>query len=591
MLKKWISSFIVISFIFFISSSHLTQAANPLNSTSRIEGMLVVDVSNSMKSSDPRNISSEAMKMFIDMASINGDKVGVIAYSDTVMREKSLVKISSLQDKQDLKDFIDSVERYSYTDLSTGLYEAVKILDASHEKDYLPLIVLLADGNNELDPKKSKTLQQAEDDLNQAVASAKANGYPIYTIGLNANGMLNKDVLSNVATSTNGKFFEANSPEKLPAILSEIFANHLKLKIVPVNRLVGNGDFQDIKINVPNENVLEATISLISSQPVQVNLVNPSGLELPIPSNQVLFLKSKAYSMLKLIKPSQGEWTLKVKGVLEDRIDINLIFNYDLQLKLGPIAKQSYKTGESVKISAFLEDNGKTITGKEIYQSMKATLFVKDLGNGKTEKITLSVEEQGFTGEFKIGNSANYEVLVKAEDNSFFRETDPQMITVQKSVAAPQSALPSPIKEENSLPLVYVALGMLSALLLTVLIFILLAKRKEMKRSFSGQIVIEIKDEDSGERTNPHYKKLKDFQGKFRLHQLLALSPEFAETDQIIFKPASNDRLLLVNNSDCTIEKGGRAIDAKKGREVKRNDRIRIILKKVNKSIYLEYIS
>jgi Ca-activated chloride channel family protein len=591
MLKKWISSFIVISFIFFISSSHLTQAANPLNSTSRIEGMLVVDVSNSMKRSDPRNISSEAMKMFIDMASINGDKIGVIAYADTVMREKALVKISSLQDKQDLKDFIDSVERYSYTDLSTGLHEAVKVLNASHEKDYFPLIVLLADGNNELDPKKSKTLQQAEDDLNQAVASAKTNGYPIYTIGLNANGLLNKEVLSNVATSTNGKFFEANSPEKLPGILSEIFANHLKLKIVPVNRLVGNGDFQDIKINVPNENVLEANISLISSQPVQVNLVNPSGLELLVPSNQVLLSKSKTYSMLKLIKPSQGEWTLKVKGVSEDKIDINLIFNYDLLLKLRPLAKQSYKTGESVKISAFFEDNGNAITVKEIYQSMKATLFVKGSGNGKTEEIAMSVAEQGFTGEFQLGNSANYEVHVKAEDNSFFRETDPQMITVQMTVAAPQSSQPSLIEEENSFPLVYVALGVLSALLLSALIIILLAKRKEMKRGFSGQIVVEIKDEDTGERTNPQYKKLKDYQGKFRIHQLLSLSPEFAETDQIILKPASSDRLLLVNNSDCTIEKGGRAIDAKKGRDVKRNDRIRIILKKVNKSIYIEYIS
>jgi len=591
MLKKWISSFIVFTFLLCNSSYLSVRAASPLHSTSRIEGMLVVDVSNSMKSSDPNNISSEAMKMFIDMASLNGDKVGAIAYADEVMREKALVKIRSEQEKQDLKDFIDSVGKYTYTDLSTGVKEAVKVLDSSHEKDYFPLIVLLADGNNELDPKKPKSAAMAADDLKKAVSEAKAKGYPIYTIGLNANGKLNKDVLANVAESTNGKFFEATSADKLPGILSEIFANHLKLKIVPVDQLVGNGDFQDITIPVPNENVLEANISLISSQPVEVKLIDPSGKELAIPSDQVLLSRSKTYSMVKLMKPVQGDWTLKVKGVPQDKIDINLVFNYDLQLKLSPLAKQSYKAGETVQVRAIFEDNGTAITDKEIYKSMKATVYVKDLDKGNTEEFVLNADAQGFTGQFKLGKSTGYEVVVKAEDNSFFRETQPEKIVVQNSAAAPVAAKPSSTEDEKPFPWLYVAAGVVGALLLAALAYIVLSKFKQASRGFSGQMIVEIKDEDTGERISPQFKKLKGFKGKFRLHQLLSLSPEFTETEQIIFKPASGDALLIVNHSDCTIEKGGRAIDAKKGLVVKRNDRLRIIPKKVNKSIYVEYIS
>ncbi|WP_312475483.1 vWA domain-containing protein [Neobacillus sp.] len=591
MFKKWISSFILITFLFLNSSSYIVRAASPLNSTSRIEGMLVVDVSNSMKSSDPNNISNEAMKMFIDMASLKGDKIGAIAYADEVMREKALVKIQSEQDKQDLKEFIDSVEKYSYTDLSTGVKEAVKVLDSSHEQGYFPLIVLLADGNNELDPKKAKSGKQADEDLAKAVADAQAKGYPIYTIGLNADGKLNKEVLTNVAKSTHGKFFEASSADKLPAILSEIFANHLKLKIVPVNQVVGNGQYQDIKLNVPNDNVLEANISLISSQPVEVKLLDPSGKELAIPSDQVLLSKSKTYSMVKLMKPVQGDWTLNVKGVPKDKIDINLVFNYDLQLKLGPLAKQTYNAGETVKIAAFFEDNGTVITDTNIYKSMKSTLFVKDLDKGKTEEVSLTAEDKGFTGQFKLGNSSGYEVVVKAEDNSFFRETQPQKLTIKKAAAAPVNAKPNTTETENPFPWLYVGLGVIGALLVAALAYLLFRKMKEKNRGFSGQIVVEIKDEDTGERTNPQFKKLKGFKGKIRLHQLLSLAPEFTETEQIIFKPASGDTLLLVNNSECTIEKGGRAIDAKNGREVKRNDRLRIVLKKVNKSIYIEYIS
>ncbi|WHY76943.1 VWA domain-containing protein [Neobacillus sp. WH10] len=591
MLKKWISSFIVITFLLCNSSYLSVRAASPLHSTSRIEGMLVVDVSNSMKSSDPNNISSEAMKMFIDMASLNGDKIGAIAYADEVMREKALVKLRSEQDKQDLKDFIDSVGKYTYTDLSTGVKEAVKVLDSSHEQDYFPLIILLADGNNELDPKKPKTAAMAEDDLKKAVSDAKAKGYPIYTIGLNANGKLNKDLLTNVAESTNGKFFEATSADKLPGILSEIFANHLKLKIVPVDQLVGNGDFQDINIPVPNENVLEANISLISSQPVEVKFIDPSGKELAVPSDQVLLSRSKTYSMVKLMKPVQGDWTLKVKGVPQDKIDINLVFNYDLQLKLSPLAKQGYKAGETVQVRAIFEDNGTAITDKEIYKSMKATAYVKDLERGNTEEIVLNADDQGFTGQFKLGKATGYEVVVKAEDNSFFRETQPERIIVKNSAAAPVAAKPSSAEDEKPFPWLYVAAGVVGALLLAALAYIVLSKLKQASRGFSGQMIVEIKDENTGERISPQFKKLKGFKGKFRLHQLLSLSPEFTETEQIIFKPASGDALLIVNHSDCTIEKGGRAIDTKKGLVVKRNDRLRIIPKKVNKSIYIEYIS
>lgn len=588
MTKKWISSFIVMAFLFLNNSSLTIRAASPLHSTSSLEGVLVVDVSNSMKNSDPNRLSNEAMKMFIDMASLKGDKIGAIAYADEVIREKALVQIRSDQDKLDLKDFIDSLGRFPYTDLSVGVKEATKVLDASHEKNYFPLIVLLADGNNDLNKNKPKTEKQADDDLAAAVADAKAKGYPIYTIGLNADGKLNKDILTNIAAATNGKFFEATSADKLPSILSEIFANHLKLKIVPVNQVTASGNFQDIPVHVPNENVLEANISLISNNPVKVKLVDPNGKEQAIPSDRILLSRSKSYSMIKLIKPIEGDWTLKVKGVPQDKIDINLVFNYDLQLKFAPLAGHTYKAGDSVKVTAFFEDNGQKITEKNLYKTMKATLSVKDLDKGKTEEFHLTAGVQGFQGQFTLGNSANYEVVVKAEDNSFYRETEPEKMTIHKAVTPVVTKSLNPVAEKKPFPLTSIGVAVL---LLAALLFFLFKKMKKTSRGFSGQMVVEIRDEATGERSSPQFKKLKGFKGRFRLHQLLAIAPEFAETDRIVFTSMPGDALLLVNQSNCSIEKGGRALDAKKGREVKKNDRLRIILKQVNKSIYIEYIS
>ncbi|WP_043930425.1 vWA domain-containing protein [Bacillus sp. EB01] len=578
---------LLVSLLLFVGI--LAQPAAADTSKSRIEGVLVVDVSRSMLESDPGKISNEAMKMFIDMSSLKGDKIGVLAYTDEIIREKSLVRIRSEQDKKTLKEFIDSVGRYPFTDISVGVKEAVNVLDMGHEDGYAPLIVLLADGNNDLDENKPRTAKQADADLKKAVDAAHDKGYPVYTIGLNADGTLNKSVLQNIAKSTGGKYFETKSADSLPGILSEIFANHLKLKIVPVDQFTANGAFQDIKINVPNENVLEANISIMSSKPVEVKLADPSGKEVKIPSDAVLLSKSKSYSMLKLIRPAAGDWTLSVKGVKKDKIDINLVFNYDLQLKLSASGGNTHKTGDTVKFESFFEDGGDRVEGKEFYQTMNAVLQVKNVGTGKTEEVPLSAGDSSFSGEFKIPADGDYEIIAMAEDSSFTKESEPLKLSTAKSATAP--AATKPAQPEEPFPWMTVLLGVLGAVVLIGLALFLLSKVKQANRGFSGQMVVEVKDEDTGERTSPQYRKLNAFKGRFKLHQLLSLAPEFAETNTIQLKPGPGDSLVLINSSSAMIEKGGRAIDASKGLTIKKNDRLRIVLKQVNKSVYIEYIS
>ncbi|OCA88078.1 hypothetical protein A8F94_09675 [Bacillus sp. FJAT-27225] len=574
---------------FILTVGILAQPAAAETSQNRIEGVLVVDVSRSMLDSDPGKISNEAMKMFIDMSSLEGDKIGVLAYTDEIIREKSLVKISSEQDKKILKEFIDSVGRYPFTDISVGVGEAVNVLDVGHEDGYAPLIVLLADGNNDLDEKKPRTLKDADADLEKAVEAAKAKGYPVYTIGLNADGTLNKSVLQNIANSTGGKYFETKSADSLPGILSEIFANHLKLKIVPVDQFTANGEWQDIKINVPNESVLEGNISIMSSKPVDVKLIDQSGKAVKIPSDDVVLSKSKSYTMLKLIRPAAGDWTLSVKGVKEDKIDINLVFNYDLELTLSAAGAKTYKSGDTVKFEASFMDSGNKVEGKEFYEPMTGALLVKNTDTGKTEEVPLASSDSGFSGEYKIPEDGNYEIVARAEDASFTKESEPLKLSTTKSQAAPAAAKPA--QPEEPFPWMTVLLGVLGALVLLGVIWFLITRAKQANRGFSGQMVVEVKDEDTGERTSPQYRKLNVFKGRFKLHQLLSLAPEFAETNSIQIKPGPGDSLVLINSSNATIEKGGRAIDASKGLNIRKNDRLRIVLKQVNKSIYLEYIS
>lgn len=598
MIKKQIASLLLFSFFLLLVSPYNAQAEGSTeNSSSRIEAMLVVDVSNSMLESDPNKISNEAMKMFVDMASLKGDKVGVIAYAGELKSKKDLIKLNSEQDKNMLKSFIDSLEKFPNTDLSVGVKDAITDLDARHEKGYRPLIVLIADGNNDLNKDKGKTNQQADEELNVAVAEAKAKGYPIYVIGLNANGDLNKNLLQTIATTTNGKFFETSNANDLPGILSEIFADHLQLKIIAMNELNGNGDFQDVAISIPNANVLEANISLVSSQPVEVKLLDPSGVEIPIPSDNIILSKSTFYSMLKMINPSQGNYTLKVKGAPQNIIDVNVILNYDLQLKLETI-----QSDDIVKVAAFFEDNGSQIASDDLYQSMKATLFVKDLDTGESKEIPLNTEAQRFTGEFLLDQLKNYELSVKAEGDSFYRISELQQHLIEKEVEVEVEVAAAPLVERPSekgnifdkwlkSTSLYTEIGVGGLVLLIIFFSLLVKKRRNKYRGFSGQVVIEMVDDVTGKRSTPHIKKLKGFKGEFSLRQLFQLAPEFSETDQITFAPLTERTLLLFNKSNCHLEIDGAAMDDEMYQRFRQNESLRIKIKEMNQSIYVKIVS
>ncbi|MEC0168746.1 vWA domain-containing protein [Paenibacillus graminis] len=571
-------------------ASGRASAASP--APSHIDAVLLIDVSNSMNKSDKNNIAGEAMKMFIDMLSAQGDKVGIVAYTDKVQREKALLQIGSAADKQDLKDFIDGLDRGAYTDIAVGMKEAVKVLENGSDPGHEPMIVMLADGNNDLNEATGRTQSQSDQELDAAVETAKQKGYPVYTIGLNANGKLNKEILAGLSNKTSGKAFTTDSADDLPQILSEIFADHLKLKVVPVQSITANGSYQEVTVNVPNGSVLEANISIMSAQPVTAKLTDPSGKEAAIPSNGVLLSKSSTYSLIKLLSPEQGEWKLQVKGVPKDKIDINLVFNYDLELKLDALPSKTYKKGDTVEISSHLFSNGAQVTLSSLYQDMKAVLLATDTDTGKVQELPMDNSGAVFKGSFEIPEGHNYELKVRAEESSFYRESD--VLTINAKTGAVATSPPAgaggtgPVQEQSSSKTLYYIIGGIVLVLAAAVVLWLL--RQKSNRGFVGQMVVEVLDGNTGEKTYPQYKKLSAFRGKFTLHQLLQLAPELKESEKLVFTPGKNDRLMLRGSEEISVERSGRVVDTARGLELKSGDRISVALQTVDKTILLEYL-
>ena len=288
----------------------------------------------------------------------------------------------------------------------------------------------------------------------------------------------------------------------------------------------------------------------------------------------------------------QGDWKLRVKGANRDQIDINLIFNYDLELVLSPLSGSSYKAGDKVDVKAHLESGGQPLADPGLMKTSKATLLVTDTAANRTEEVALAAAGTDYAGTWTIADNKVYELKVRVEDASFYRESEPVTVDAAKgTVTAPSpSASPAaPPQAEKPFPWVYVYIG-LAVLIAVVCGILVMARVKKANRGFIGQLIVEVRDRNTGERTHPQFKKLNAFKGKVKLHQIMQLAPEYAETDRIVFEPGRGDTLVLFNRSECTVEKAGRAVDASGGITLKKQDRVTILLVNTDKTIQLEFI-
>lgn len=170
---------------------------------------------------------------------------------------------------------------------------------------------------------------------------------------------------------------------------------------------------------------------------------------------------------------------------------------------------------------------------------MKAVLLATDIDTGDVQEIELDNSGAVFKGTFEVKESHNYELKVRAEESSFYRESAPVQISAKTGGAA--TTAPStgtgneePLKEASSKTLYYIIGGILLVLAAGAAWYVL---NKKSARGFVGQLVVEVKDSNTGEKTYPQYKKLAGFKGKFTLHQLLQLAPELKESETVIFTP------------------------------------------------------
>ena len=434
-----------------------------------LDMVVVLDNSGSMKTSDQNRLALAAVRMLVNMMPAADSRVGVIGFNT---KPVPLTKDSAgnatlvpLADFADLKSVRDSVKPdkavYAHdTAIGNALNAAAELLAQQSDDTHDHAIILFTDGVDDFKDDYAKTpmlwpalYAETEENETKAVQWARKDGCKVYclgydylipgsgahSMGANGEGLVK---LQNIAGSTGGKFGVINEVKDMEQMMIDFLANVCNLFYKSVSTLPGDGGEYSCEFFV-TPGIVEANVRIAGGDANaisagEIHLYDPSGKEVKLEnSGNVRYDVDIGAASIKVIMPQSGKWKLTIKGIRGDEIHVGLLEHSRLSLSSevsfpdGNPENVAY-SGDELGIRAWLTDGGQDVTDESVYDAVtaaKVILVPRSNPDARTE-TALTLGDKEFTGTVKIPDEAVYDMTIRLEWDTIYREN---YITVQSS--------------------------------------------------------------------------------------------------------------------------------------------------------------
>lgn len=358
--------------------------------------IIVLDMSGSMGTNDPRGIRCSAANAYIDLSRAN-DYIGVIGLDNnngqrsgnhdfqTAINWTTPLSAATVADRERLRTLIKEKSNSCHPDSTTPTYNALDqaltmLNDFTSGKHISGSVILLTDGTPS--PDTNAQIQDIQSDL---LPQFKQNHWPIDTVALGKDGPVSgmnitfHDFLSNIASSTSGKFYDDThgpvqgdvngSPLNIAPFFIDIFQRRVGRtpgQDIPPTQLDGGVVQQNFTVTDYTNNL---DVVVVKDQAgTTASLITPSGQTITPTSGDVLVSQDNYYIIFSIDQPLPGTWELDVSGsgqFLMDSLKKSSIgiSTPALALKNSNIpATDTMPLGQPLVVTASLTSNGQSIT-------------------------------------------------------------------------------------------------------------------------------------------------------------------------------------------------------------------------------------
>lgn len=395
--------------IMFISSIMYVKAEAKLHRESDI--VFVIDVSGSMKSTDATNEVMDFLKIAVDLCKEN-DQIALIAYNDVIAYRHNFVRVSDKESIEDFKETLSNIQYSGNTDIGLGLKEAVDILLNEGRKDSDKHIILLSDGEIDLEQANTeRTNDESKKDVDTSIQICNERNIKIHTIGFVKSFSDRVDYLSIISDNTDGEMGIATSPFMLLDIIRNIFLN------------IHEGAKDNIGTFLSDKSEKTIIVPITADQTDEYNIIiYSSGLlkDLNISSNNsgILTIQDNHYAVIKIKEPISEKMSISLKCSPGHNVTLQTMEYYALQEAVSYEGycdiKNAVEKNNPIKFVFSLKktSTNERITEKEFYDNLYAKITVSNILDNQETEIQGNSDSQGIVVDYVFRNAGIYNIKV-----------------------------------------------------------------------------------------------------------------------------------------------------------------------------------
>ncbi len=373
-MRKLLACFVVLAMLLCQLSLFASAAGDAeKEKIDSVEIVLLLDVSGSMKDSDPVNaagtrVSIEAAQQFVFNYPTEKDMyVKVIPYNTGVCDGLESLNVSTeaglrkyianmqliLEDRavlnpsQEHLDVLPGIDCWlGFTNIGGAMEAAADFLANSKADKHA--VILFTDGKIDLGDKDLEV--ECREKAYEGRDALEEMGIPVYCVGLNANKQVDEEFLRDMSDSdvTEGKTTVVTTAGQLTGVFQEIYTYLFEDSLLDteMDEIVVSPDVVEEKdLRIYGQAVREANLSLVSSAPLRtLKVTAPSGVvvadvdytknKYEVDSRYCVINATSSYSTVtvKLLNPMDGDWKLSITGE-KSTVMISKIYLFDLVLR------------------------------------------------------------------------------------------------------------------------------------------------------------------------------------------------------------------------------------------------------------------
>ena len=415
--------------------------------------VIIIDSSGSMKYSDPNRTALEAVRMLVNMMPAQDSRVAIVGFntSATVLSRSpsdggALIGLKDFQGVETIRSEVSAIEYDGGTGIGNALKAATDVLEKESNVDRSKAIILFTDGRDDL--KNQLSLSICESNEAEAIFWAKTNICPIYCVGYDyvdrsgnssmGPGGEGLKKLQNIAEGTDGVFNAITDIDSIKQNLIDFLADVCDLYYRKIAIIQGDGGYYEVPIPI-SPSVVEANIRISGGdenaiKSGKIHLYEPgdgnNGKEVQLTnSGNIRFDVDVTAASIKIIMPKAGDWLLTIEGITGGEIEVGLLEHFKVNLKCVLVFPDSNPEGvaytnDIIGIKAWLTYDGQDIQNSDFYDAVTSATAECVSRQDENDKKTVNLTREGFSfvGSFVIPQDSAYDVKIRLEWDSIYRE-------------------------------------------------------------------------------------------------------------------------------------------------------------------------